>query len=69
VEQTGEPYTTSSLFNVNLEIDNTSITSYLIEFYTISTVVGVTTGIIIMIKDIQTLKQLRNNKNALQQGA
>lgn len=69
MEQTGEPYTTSSLFNVNLEIDNTSITSYLIEFYTISTVVGVTTGIIIMIKDIQTLKQLRNNKNALQQGA
>ena len=69
MEQTGEPYTTSSLFNVNLEIDNTSITSYLIEFYTISTVVGVTAGIIIMIKDIQTLKQLRNNKNALQQGA
>lgn len=57
-----------SLFNVNLEIDNTSITSYLIEFYTISTVVGVTAGIIIMIKDIQILKQLRNNKNALQHG-
>ncbi|GAB5530466.1 MAG: hypothetical protein Roseis3KO_22430 [Roseivirga sp.] len=62
------PMALISLFNVNLEFDNTSITSYLIEFYTISTVVGVTAGIIITIKDIQTLKQLRNSKNAPKQG-
>lgn len=59
------PMALISLFNVDLEIGNISITSYLIEFYTISTVVGVTAGIIIMIKDIQILRQLRNNKNAL----
>lgn len=62
------PMALMSLFNVNLENDNTSITNYLLEFYTMSTAIGVTAGIIIMIKDIQILKQLRNNKNTLQQG-
>jgi drug/metabolite transporter (DMT)-like permease len=59
------PMVFMSLFNVNLEISNTSITSYLIEFYTLSTIVGVTAGILVVIKDIRLLKQLRKDKNTL----
>ena len=55
------PLALFSLFNVNLEYDNTSITSYLLEFYTISTIIGVTAGIFVLIKDIQILRQLRKN--------
>ncbi|MGB0868396.1 MAG: hypothetical protein ACPGSD_02255 [Flavobacteriales bacterium] len=60
------PLALISIINVNLEITNTSFTSYLIEFYTLSTVIGVTTGIIILIKDIQIQKELKKNKNKAQ---
>jgi len=61
------PISLLSLFNVIQEIDSTSIASYLMEFYTISTLVGVTAGIIILIKNIQIRRQLRKTKTALRQ--
>lgn len=51
-----------SLFNVNLKMDQTSIGNYLMEFYSIATIIGVSTGVIVIIRDIQILKQLKKNK-------
>lgn len=61
------PVAFKSLFNVNLEIYNTSITDYLFEFYTVSTIIGVTAGIIVIIRDIKILRRRRKNKKVLQE--
>lgn len=57
------PIVLASLFNVNLEIDNTSIGEYLIEFYTVSTILGVAAAIITLIMDIKILKLIKEKKN------
>lgn len=54
-----------SLFNVNLKVDNTSIGEYLMEFYTVSTIIGVIAGITVIINDLGIIRQTRKNKNAL----
>lgn len=55
-----------SIVNVNLDHDNISVIDYLTEFYTVSTIVGVITGIIVTIRDIKIFAQRRKNKNAQQ---
>jgi len=53
---------TISIFNVNLENENTMFIEYLTEFYTVSTIIGVIAGLIVIVRDIKIFALLRKNK-------
>ncbi len=61
------PVAAASLFNIHFKVDNSNFIDYLTNFYTVSTLIGVAAGAIVIIRDIKIFRGLKKNRNVLQQ--
>lgn len=48
-----------SLFNISIDFNKSSIISYLSEFYTIATIIGVIAAVLVTIEDVRILLLLK----------
>jgi len=53
------PITALSLFNISIDFNKSSLISYLLEFYTIATIIGVIAAVLVAIEDVRILLLLR----------
>lgn len=58
------PTAASSLFNISLDLAQITLFHYLLEFYTVATIFGVTASIFVIVEDTRIFFRLRKRRKA-----